>query len=430
MQPTMQHQAKIAKALAELEEDEDRRDATLQRVPEDLFEDRDFVLQAMPFCDICMLFEHYLPTHISADREIAYEALTTYYPCDRDYLLIFELIPTSIFADRELLLSVMSNRDCCGSKTILEFACPYLQNDFDFVSAAMDVECYAFESASGGLRGNKGLALRAVKGDGLLLADVTEDLDDDIDVVLAAVEQNGRALAHASDQMRDTREVVLKAVSNHGDALEYTFSELRADKEVVMIAVANDNADSLSHLVPQPHFALRSASEELKADIGVVLVAVQRSGMSLQYASQHLKENKEVAMLAVAKNKGAFEFVSETLKMDIDVRLACAKNCREHAMSVVEELTDVVSKDEESVEARIDRVNALVPALRLSEEDPLFVLIDALCAKMFAENSIGRKRDHEAFERECVVATEEAASVSLYDAALSAAAASAPKEVD
>ena len=55
---------------------------------------------------------------------------------------------------------------------------------------------------------------------------------------MAAVAQNGRALRFASDGLRADRDVVIVAVAQNGRALEYASAGLRVDPDVVIVARA------------------------------------------------------------------------------------------------------------------------------------------------------------------------------------------------
>ena len=49
--------------------------------------------------------------------------------------------------------------------------------------------------------------------------------------------QNGWALRHASEDLRADKEVVLAAVAEDGYALQHAAAEMQADTEVVLAAV-------------------------------------------------------------------------------------------------------------------------------------------------------------------------------------------------
>ena len=71
----------------------------------------------------------------------------------------------------------------------------------------------------------------------------------------------------------------MAAINKTGNALEYASEELKGDKEVVLVAVNQKEGG----------YAVQFASEELKGDKQVVLAAVNQSGWALQFASPALQ---------------------------------------------------------------------------------------------------------------------------------------------
>ena len=72
------------------------------------------------------------------------------------------------------------------------------------------------------------------------------------------------------------REAAHEAVKHDGCALEYASEDLKADRGVVLEAVKQEG------------YALEYASEDLQADLGVVLEAVKQDGDALEHASDYL----------------------------------------------------------------------------------------------------------------------------------------------
>ena len=106
-----------------------------------------------------------------------------------------------------------------------------------------------------------------VAEDGHILADATEEVRGDREVVMTAVAQNGWALIYATEELRRDREVVMTAVAQNGYALEHATEELRGDSEVVMTAVA------------QTGWALEFATEEWRGDKEVMEATLARASV-------------------------------------------------------------------------------------------------------------------------------------------------------
>ena len=91
-----------------------------------------------------------------------------------------------------------------------------------------------------------------------------------------------RILECASAELRADRGVVLVAVMKNRDALLYASAGMQADREVVLAAV-NKFGDALRH-----------ASAEMKADRAIVLAAVTKSHRAFWQASAELQLDREV----------------------------------------------------------------------------------------------------------------------------------------
>ena len=95
-------------------------------------------------------------------------------------------------------------------------------------------------------------------------------------------------LEHAAEELKGDREIVMTAVSKNGMALQFATEELKGDREIVMAAVS------------QHGMALQFASEELKGDREIVMTAVSQDGWALNFATKDLREDEEMLQLALA----------------------------------------------------------------------------------------------------------------------------------
>ena len=59
---------------------------------------------------------------------------------------------------------------------------------------------------------------------------------------MKAVKQEGRLLQEASEEMKGDRELCMAAVAQNWRALEFVSQEMKGDREVCMAAVAQDKA--------------------------------------------------------------------------------------------------------------------------------------------------------------------------------------------
>ena len=125
-------------------------------------------------------------------------------------------------------------------------------------------------------------ALEAVRQDGLMLENVSDELKNDEEIVLAAVRQDSMALQYASDAMKRNRRVVLAAGQ-------------------------------------QNQMALVFANDELKGDRNFALELVQLNGLTLPYLNPAFLDDKEIALAAVRQDSRAFTYISERLRQDPDI---------------------------------------------------------------------------------------------------------------
>ena len=137
-------------------------------------------------------------------------------------------------------------------------------------------------------------AIAIVKKNAFDLKNLSNEFQDDYEIVMTAVNVSGYTLKNASERLRDNHEIVLAAVNNYGESLQFASNRLRDYREIVLTAI---NSRSCSN-----GFALLYASDRLKDDREIVLVAIHRNGLSLQHASEKLKYNRELVLIAVKQN--------------------------------------------------------------------------------------------------------------------------------
>ena len=190
------------------------------------------------------------------------------------------------------------------------------------------------------------------------LETLSEELQDDKEVVMAAIQRFGSNFKYASLRLRDDKETVMEAVTQHADTLEYASVRLRNDKEVVMAALAGgavlrhasdilqNDREVVIAAVSKKHLELKYASSELKDDKEIVMMVVlsSRWDSGLCNASDRLKNNKDIVMAALTKSKGrALEHVSLEMKNDRDiVKAAIAMSAR-----TIEHASDALKNDRE-----------------------------------------------------------------------------------
>jgi len=173
--------------------------------------------------------------------------------------------------------------------------------------------------------------LEAVGNQDLALSIAPPEIRADREVVLAALRRFGAALQFAAPEFRACRECVLTAVRHRGGylALDHAAPEFREDREVMREAVAWDGfalryasealrADrELVVLALESRPVLRHASEALRADRELVLTAVRlHGGDALRDAAPSLRADREIVLAAVQRNVEALDYAAEHLQAD------------------------------------------------------------------------------------------------------------------
>jgi len=238
----------------------------------------------------------------------------------------------------------------------LEYASERLQSDESIVRVALRQDSDALELAGPELKCRREVALMAVLRNGFALEHVAPVLKADREVVLAAVRQEGCAIRHAAEELQSDREVIETAIQQNWLALKYAGAEARADLGILKAAMqknarayqyaceeAWNSKDFVLEAVKQTQDVslLQYASEDLRADGGLlcaaarvdpsairyaaeaawserdfVLVAVRQKGILLQRASEELRADRMVVLEAAEQDVKAVEFASEALWSD------------------------------------------------------------------------------------------------------------------
>ena len=119
---------------------------------------------------------------------------------------------------------------------------------------------------------------RLSKNDKYLIA-ITEESPKDKELILKNMQYNLQILEYIDQELFKDIDFVKKVLSTNGLSLEHLPEEIQNNKELVIIALNNSAG-----------FALKFASEELRADREVVKEAVKQWKAPIKYASKELQE--------------------------------------------------------------------------------------------------------------------------------------------
>ena len=255
--------------------------------------------------------------------------------------------PDSLKADKAFMLGAANSPSSCF---VLKYASKELKADKDLVMATqrlpsarggyLNVSCWDgkhWESKGDILTHRRASSLKGA----------SDELKADKEVIQLAVESHGSALAYASDALKADKQIVLIAMNN-GGSLRDVSKALCANERVVLAALKNGELYA---------GCFAPASEDIRADKEIALIAVKRECTNILYVSDdlkadkdvimsalenwdndrpftdcklpfptHLKNDKEVIMAIVKEDGDQFEFASDELKADKEVAVA-AMSC-------------------------------------------------------------------------------------------------------
>jgi hypothetical protein len=211
-----------------------------------------------------------------------------------------------------------------------------LREEEEMIAIALRANGLALSLCPHHVRDNDEAAKIAVSQNGLALQYASTRLKGVRSCVEAACTQNGLALQWAALHRQADAQLVKMACAQNGLALQFASSRLRGDPEVIEVAVAQNPAAAQWALDPhemalavvrQSRMALRDLAAPHRANLEVVLAAVTQFGASLQYASDALKSDRRVVEAAVRQYGAALAHASEALRDDLEiVRLACTQS--------------------------------------------------------------------------------------------------------
>ncbi|CAD7975024.1 unnamed protein product [Amoebophrya sp. A25] len=229
----------------------------------------------------------------------------------------------AVKCDKDIALAAVTRADA----NLLEFVCEDLRNDREVVLAAVGIYGRSLLYASRDMRADPEIVLVAVRqhmgvwGAEVFLQHISPELKDNREIVLALAQKFGpAALEWASSDLQKDRDVVLAAVQ-HAEAafLRDVPIDLQNDREFVRAAVDADWT------------AFQFASEEMRADPEIVLVALRKAPklgryLVLHAVSSELKNNKEAVLQFVTEDaENALHWASRDLQKDRDVVLAAVR---------------------------------------------------------------------------------------------------------
>ena len=139
-------------------------------------------------------------------------------------------------------------------------------------------------------------------------------LSNDLNSIYDLIKQQ-KSYDYINNELHNNEIKYYKIISKYDCyALEYASENLKNNYDIVMVAVT-DHGGSLIY-----------ASEDLQNNYDIVMAAVTIYGKSLEYASNNLQNNYDIVMAAVTNCGYALGFASKDLQNNNDIVMA-AVNC-------------------------------------------------------------------------------------------------------
>ena len=177
---------------------------------------------------------------------------------------------------------------------------------------------------------DKEVVLEAVKYNGMELQYAGQytwfgmqyDINDDEEIVHTAVSNNGNALRYASSALRGNKTIALAAIKDSLESLAYISEDLKGDKEFVWEILKSCEF---------PQTTLRLHTSVLKGDHllsfifnflqdrDIVLSAVKCHGNILQHLNKEFQSDQEIVTEAVKSSPFAWQFANQDLRNNEEV---------------------------------------------------------------------------------------------------------------
>lgn len=106
--------------------------------------------------------------------------------------------------------------------------------------------------------------------------------------------------------------------------------------ETKILEKFNNNKEYFLEILKLEPYYIYYASDILKDDIDVVLVAIEQNGYLIKNASERLRNNQDIALKAITNNVHGFNFLGKKLMFDLDFISKTFKALRKNKDSIIE----------------------------------------------------------------------------------------------
>lgn len=300
---------------------------SLQNLNDELRNNKEIVLAAINQYCYALRFAS---EQIKSDQEVVFSAvnqnpLSLQYASekllnDRQFIkmvvkkdgMALQYVGENLQTDKELVLLALSNNGMA-----LKYVNNELREDVEVISTALKQEQMAMEFVSYAKRAEFGLSDKYFG---------SYDGYDNRDVVLFASKKDISLLQYASKRILNDKKFILDIVKHDGMGLQYASKNLQGDLDVILTAIGQ-NKSSMRFVNYNKRNLLNDSYKYFGSYTGydtksIVLKAIEKDGLLLQYASDKLINDKQLVLVAVKNDGMALQFASRNLQDDLEIILA------------------------------------------------------------------------------------------------------------
>jgi hypothetical protein len=161
-----------------------------------------------------------------------------------------------------------------------------------------------FQYASPRLQRNRAFILRAIAEIGLVFRNASDDQRNDQNFVFGMLQASSLMLDCVPEELRRDSIFISMVARASASLFEHASAELQGNREFVL------------KLIKENGFVFRYASDALRGDLEFTLLVMQENGIVLEYASLELQDHPRVVAAAVRSNRHSFEHASLRLRCD------------------------------------------------------------------------------------------------------------------
>jgi hypothetical protein len=170
--------------------------------------------------------------------------------------------------------------------------------EFCYINAC---EANLFELLPAQIKSNINYIKLLLEKNGKLLALLTDEQKDDIELVSVAIGSKAMSIQFASENIKNNKILMKLALEKNGNALEYASDEIKNDAEFVMFAVK------------QNYNAIKYASDKLLDNKEFIKLCMLVNVHTLRFASERLKKDTELIMSAIVSDQNAYKFIDQEI---------------------------------------------------------------------------------------------------------------------